>query len=148
MKRFTAGQVGKGKSIHAVHTTGEHKGITACGKTASSLADGETAVTCKACMNALPSWSVNVSNEDLAPTSPVQDVPAADEIEVEQLWVSTLTGDVHRVVNAMPGRVQLRDLETGRRMWWPRDLVTAGFTYKPEPGAEPFRRAVPLASAS
>lgn len=66
MKRFTAGIVGRGKAIHAVHAFGENKGQTACGKTAGTLIDGDTVTTCKSCQNALPSWSPLLTDEERA----------------------------------------------------------------------------------
>lgn len=56
MQNFSAGQVGKGRAIHAVFDLGPKEGETACGKVASATVWGDVATTCKSCLNTLPSW--------------------------------------------------------------------------------------------
>lgn len=66
MKRFVTGLVGCGKSVHAVHATGEAKGRTACGRRSSLTHAAWTAITCRGCSNALPSWTVVLTDEEQA----------------------------------------------------------------------------------
>lgn len=70
MLRFTTGTVGtRGKAVHAVFVTGAKQGQTACGKAASATSGGTAAmVTCRSCRVALPSWSAELTPEELAPS--------------------------------------------------------------------------------
>jgi hypothetical protein len=69
MTNFTPAQLGKGKAVHAMHTANAAlKGSMVGGCTGSDTVicvDASTAITCKRCLKALPSW--DTVNDHSAP---------------------------------------------------------------------------------
>lgn len=84
MENFTAAKLGKGKVVHAMHTANATlKGSMVGGCTGGDTApceDPSAKITCKRCLNALPSWDTTTDHS--APE-------AAAEVEAGQTWIST-----------------------------------------------------------